>query len=172
MVMRHLSIPNIGDVHARPDAGRVTVTQDRTAFEPCFMRLAPSRPVRRIARRTPKERHTGIRRAHCHGDQRITRAAHRQRRPGSPPSTRASSSSAFASSGSPNKGAGTNRLHRSDQAALRSVKAEVRTVTQQGLNKPLAGLLHRLALVLRAAAAGRTGPRPARSTHPTRRSST
>jgi RNA-directed DNA polymerase len=35
------------------------------------------------------------------------------------------------------------------KAALCSVKAKVRTVTQQGLNKPLAVLLHRLAPVLR-----------------------
>src|SRR3954447_15360290 len=35
------------------------------------------------------------------------------------------------------------------KTALASVKAKVRTATQQGLNKPLATLLHRLALVLR-----------------------
>src|SRR3954447_3617145 len=35
------------------------------------------------------------------------------------------------------------------KAALASVKAKVRTITQQGLNKPLAVLLHRLAPVLR-----------------------
>ena len=35
------------------------------------------------------------------------------------------------------------------KTALASVKAKVRTVTQQGLNKPLAVLLHRLALLLR-----------------------
>ena len=35
------------------------------------------------------------------------------------------------------------------KAALASVKAKVRTISQQGLNKPLAVLLHRLGWVLR-----------------------
>lgn len=50
----------------------------------------------------------------------------------------------------PKRGSGKPTIYTfPTKAALASVKAKVRTATQQGLNKPLAVLLHRLALVLR-----------------------